>query len=198
MMKKFIAVALLVATLCTLLTLTSCGNEYRLGLGVQYSATAPTDAEEDKAGATTAAYTVCAMTIDKKGKIASCSFDSFDAKLEYSASGAYTALKSLKTKREQGSDYGMVAYGGSKLEWFEQADALAKTLVGKSKAEIAGLVTADGKGSDEVITAGCTITVSDFIKAAEKAYAAAEKATAGSESSITLSVKSTQSGANAT
>lgn len=203
-MKKIVSLLLLVTMVLTLLALTSCGSEFRLGLGVEYSATAPTDAEaatDDtaaKAGATTATYTVCALTIDKNGKITACTFDAFDAKLEYTATGENVVLKSLKTKREQGTDYGMVAYGGAKLEWFEQADALAKTLIGKGKADIASLVTADGKGSTEVTTAGCTITVSDFIKAAEKAYAAAEKATATSAEGVTLSVKSEQSGKAAT
>ena len=56
-----------------------------------------------------------------------------------------------------------------KAEWYVQADAFAKQLVGKTASEINGLQAADGHGNDAVISAGCTIYVTDFVKAAVKA-----------------------------
>jgi len=202
-MKKLISLLLLLTTCLSLFAMTSCGSEYRLGLGVIYNATNPTDAlggegDEVDLGVTTATYTVCAMTLDKDGKIVACTFDTLETKLQYSHDGKAVEITSLKTKREQGKDYGMVAWGGSELEWFEQADAFATVLVGKTKGDIASLATADGKGNSDVITAGCTITVSDFVKAAEKAYAAAESGTVVKDSAVTLSVNSTQTKADAT
>ena len=62
----------------------------------------------------------------------------------------------------------MVAYGGATKEWFEQADAFDAACVGKTTAEIAGLAADDGKGNADLQAAGCTITVTGFVKAATK------------------------------
>ena len=62
----------------------------------------------------------------------------------------------------------MVAYGGAAKEWYEQAAAFDSACVGKTAAEIASLVAEDGKGTEEVQSAGCTIYVTGFVKAASK------------------------------
>jgi hypothetical protein len=72
------------------------------------------------------------------------------------------------SKRELGANYGMVAYGNAAKEWFEQADAFNALCVGKTVAEIVALCGADNYGTDEVKTAGCTILVDGFTKAADK------------------------------
>ena len=77
--------------------------------------------------------------------------------------------KAVLSKKEQGTSYGMVAYGGAAKEWFEQAAAFDAACIGKTKAEIASLLASDGyHGVDELMTAGCTIGVTGFIKAATK------------------------------
>ncbi len=206
-MKKIVSVALILVMTFTLVALTACGGketDTRLGLGVVYTASATTDFEagdgedvNDKNGTTTAAYTVCALTIDKDGKITACKFDAFDATLEYNGAGE-GIVSNLTGKYALGNDYGMKAWGGATLEWFEQADKLASVLVGKTGADIKGLVLDTGYGSSDVITAGCTITISDFIEAAEAAYTAAEAATAIEGEGVTLTVTSTKNIVNAT
>ena len=62
----------------------------------------------------------------------------------------------------------MVAYGGSAKEWFEQAAAFDAACIGKTAAEISGLMAEDGKGVDTLQEAGCTIYVTGFVKAASK------------------------------
>ena len=76
--------------------------------------------------------------------------------------------KAVVSKKEAGTNYGMVAFGNAKKEWFEQAAAFDAACVGKTGAEIAGLVAADGKGVADLQSAGCTVYVTGFVKAAEK------------------------------
>ena len=62
----------------------------------------------------------------------------------------------------------MVAYGGAKAEWYKQAAAFDAACVGKTVKEIASLMGADYKGVADLQTAGCTVYVSGFVKAASK------------------------------
>ena len=62
----------------------------------------------------------------------------------------------------------MVAYGGAAKEWYEQAAAFDSVCLGKTAGEIEGLIGEDFKGTEEVQTAGCTVYVSGFVKAASK------------------------------
>ena len=62
----------------------------------------------------------------------------------------------------------MVAYGGATKEWNEQVAAFDALCIGKTAAEIATLVAEDGKGVEDVQTAGCTIYVTGLVKAASK------------------------------
>ena len=62
----------------------------------------------------------------------------------------------------------MVAWGGAEKEWFEQADIFASLCIGKTAAEVVALAAGEGYGVDAVKTAGCTILVDGFTKAADK------------------------------
>ena len=57
---------------------------------------------------------------------------------------------------------------GVTLEWYAQAAEFDKALAGKTAAEIGGLVV-EGYGSEELQTAGCSISVGDMVAAAVKA-----------------------------
>ena len=72
------------------------------------------------------------------------------------------------SKRDQGDSYGMVAYGGAAKEWNQQAAAFDAACVGKTAQEIQGLMGEDYKGVADLQAAGCTIYVSNFVKAATK------------------------------
>ena len=68
----------------------------------------------------------------------------------------------------------MAAYGtdlngdGVVKEWNEQAAAFDAACVGKTAVEIEALVGADGYGVADLQTAGCTMAVSGFAKAAAR------------------------------
>ena len=76
--------------------------------------------------------TVAAVTVDADGKIVACRFDTMQSTVAYTTDGKAVGSPEAKTKRELGKDYGMVAYAGAKLEWFEQANALEKLVAGKT------------------------------------------------------------------
>ena len=65
-------------------------------------------------------------------------------------------------KKHDGSD-------GKVLEWYAQAAEFDKALVGKAAADFASLADAEGYGSGDLATAGCTINISDMVKAATAA-----------------------------
>ncbi len=198
-MKKFLSILLVSLLLLGTLTLFGCGKaeELKLGLGVYTYYEKITSADDDVKGKAQTVATAAAVLVDADGKIVDCVLDCADNTLEFTSNGNAIAKSDMKTKGEQGESYGMVAYGGASKEWFEQADAFEALCKGKTLDEVKALAADGGKGSDEVISAGCTIAVSDFVLAIEKAVnnASASKATA--EHTLKLGIVSTQSGSDA-
>ena len=192
-MKKFLSILLAVLMVVSLFALASCGNTdgdtkdtsndtqnndgadkietLKMGLGVYSVYGDATSADGDMNGSASVATTAAAILIDKNDKIVKCVFDTVDASVGYSSTGAVVISDEYKTKGELGTAYGMVAYAGAKLEWFEQVDALCNTFEGKTLDEVKAMIVDGYKGNDEVIAAGCTIGIADFIYAIEKAFA---------------------------
>jgi len=174
---------------------TTVPNETTLKFGSGLYVTAPsvTDATEDKDGSGKVDVTVAAVTVDAEGKIVSCALDTSSNTVNFTADGKAVAKDEFKTKYEQGNDYNMVAYGGATKEWFEQADAFEALVAGKTLDEVKALVAEENKGTDEVINAGCTIMINEFVGAIEKAYnAAAESAvTAADTLKVTAATEQT-------
>lgn len=170
-MKKSL-VMLLCAVLAISTLLVACGESkgLKFGFGVDISTPAVTDATADKNGSGKLDVTFAALTVDADGKIVACALDTASNTVNFTADGKAVAATEFKTKYEQGQGYNMVAYGGAKKEWFEQADAFEKVVVGKTLAEVKALVGADKKGNGEVVAAGCTIMINEFVGAIEKAY----------------------------
>ncbi|MCI6588557.1 MAG: hypothetical protein MSD70_06675, partial [Clostridiales bacterium] len=80
-----------------------------------------------------------------------------------------------QTKNELGAGYGMAVASPIGKDWFEQADALATWCIGKTVEEVLGMQTLESGAPDEAdLKTGCTIGVGDFLKALEKAAAAAK------------------------
>ncbi|MBR2952153.1 MAG: hypothetical protein IKC43_04170 [Clostridia bacterium] len=174
-MKRFIALSLCLLMLLGAV-LVGCAKEeakVKFGLGVYASAPTASDATADKNGAGKIDVTFAALTVDKDGKIAAVELDTASNEIAYTADGKAVAKTEFKTKYELGNDYNMVAYGGAKKEWFEQVDAFEKLIVGKTLAEVKALVAEKNKGNEEVVNAGCTVMINEFVGAIEKAFAAA-------------------------
>jgi len=188
----------LVIVLCFVLAfgamLTGCGEStLKFGAGVYVTAPTVTDATADKDGSGKIDVTVAAVTVDAAGKIVSCALDTASNTVNFTAEGKAVAKSEFKTKYELGKDYNMVTYGGAKKEWYEQADAFEALVAGKTLEEVKALVGEDKKGNTDVINAGCTIMINEFVGAIEKAYnaAAESKATAKNVLKVTAATEQT-------
>ena len=200
-MKKLICIVLSILMLATAVAFVGCDKApetLKMGLGV-YTATPTTaDASEDKEGQGKVAITAAVITVDAEGKVVACQLDTADLTVKFTADGKAVANDGFKTKYEQGKDYNMVTYGGAAKEWFEQADAFEAFVVGKTLDEIKALVAEGNKGNSDVIAAGCTIMIHEFVGAIEKAFANLTDSTATAESALKLGMNVEQTTADAT
>lgn len=170
----------------------------KFGSAVYVSAPSATDATEDKEGTGKLDVTAAAVTVDADGKIVACDLDTASNTVKFTVDGKAVANDEFKTKYELGNDYNMVAYGGSVKEWFEQADAFESVVVGKTIDEVKALVAAEGKGTDDVINAGCTIAITEFVGAVEKAYNAAAESAVTANDTVKVTFATEQTVADAT
>jgi uncharacterized protein YuzE len=125
---------------------------------------------------------ITATAFDKDGKVAGVIIDNAQTKIEFDKTGKVTTDKNgeFKTKVELKEGYGMIKASSIKKEWFEQADALGKWMVGKSVDEIKGMKT---KKKDDAhpavpdvaeLTSSVTVSVQDYIAAVAEASANAK------------------------
>lgn len=135
------------------------------------------DVTDEADGEIEVSTTVVATALDAEGKVIVASTDTAQAKFTFDAKGVSTTdtTAAIKTKYAKGTEYGMAAYGsdlngdGVVKEWNEQADAFNAALVGKNATEIGALAIETGYGAADLQAAGCTIHVTDMVKAAVKA-----------------------------
>ena len=148
----------------------------KLGLGVATNIAKSTDAgEEDGVAQAYTNYSV--VTTDKDGKITSSIIDASQSDVKFSAAGAITSDLAVapQTKQELGADYGMAKASSIGKEWFEQADALAQYVVGKTVDEVKGIaVTEEGVPSDADLASSVTIHIGDYTSVIDKAVANAK------------------------
>lgn len=198
-MKKIIISLLCLATL-PCFSLTSCGKQSEqisFGMGVYSYYSSADDASEEKDGSAAAVHTAAAVLIGKDGKILDIDLDTAECTGEYSMHGSFIEKEKFSTKKELGDSYGMAKYGtdrddnGKVLEWDEQAEAFENTVKGKTLEQVKALAS-NSYGTEDVIKAGCTIAVSDFVKAIEKAFANARTYTQHADE-VELGIVSVQS-----
>ena len=147
--------------------------EYKLGMGVVV------DTATSETGNAQVDATVAAVVTDADGKIVVCRIDVAQNKMTVT-DGAVEADKTFLTKMELGDDYNMAKYGtsmdwngdGVVKEWYDQAKAFEAYVVGKTAAEVNSIETKEVEGAgyiiaadDALLSAGCTIQITDFIKA---------------------------------
>lgn len=204
-MKKIVSLSLVVILLFSILSMSACSDKkkndmqpLKLGIGVKYYSDKPISAEGAQNGKGQLTTTVAAVLLDSEGKIVKCAIDTAEAVAEYTSDGKYLLGESFKTKYELGDSYGMKSIGGAAKEWYEQIDALTSLAVGKGIEEVRALVADGGKGSSDVIKAGCTIEVSDFVYALEEAIKNANTSDATKDSSLQIKISTAQSGKDAT
>ena len=163
----------------------------KTGIAIIPSISESTSATAEEAGAAKYDLTVAAVTVDADGVIASCAIDSVPATVNFDASGAVTtdlATAEIKTKNEQGADYGMVAWGGAIAEWDAQVAALCEYAVGKTVEELkTGAIDETGyapEGAD--LRSSATIYLGGYVTAIEKAVNNARELGASAGDELTL------------
>ena len=200
-MKKIVSLISCALLLVSLFAMTGCGSAnatLKFGSAAYVSAPTATDASADKDGAASVDVTVAAVSVDADGKIVACALDTMQNKLAFKADGKAVANTEFKTKYELGDGYNMVAYGGAIAEWYKQADAFETLVAGKTMDEVKALVADGNKGNDEVIAAGCTIMIHEFVGAIEKAYNAAAESDVTADSVLKVAAHTVQSTEDAT
>lgn len=198
MKRSFALILCMVVALTALVGCASKPATLKFGFGIYASAPAATDATADKDGSGKLDITFAAVTVDADGKIVACDVDTASNTVGFTADGKAVAAAEFKTKYEQGEDYNMVAYGGAKKEWFEQADAFETVVAGKTLDEVKALVGEDQKGNDDVVAAGCTIMINEFVGAIEKAYNAAAESNVTAEDTLKVTAATEQTCTDAT
>ena len=199
-MKKILSLSLVLLMMFSVLSLAGCGKAepLKMGIGITAQISEIKNADGETDGSADSVATFAAVLLDKDGKIVKCAIDTANNALAFTSEGKAVAAGELPTKGEKGDNYGMKAYGGAKKEWYEQADAFAALVKGKTAQDVKALVATDGKGNTDVVNAGCTIYVTDFVKAVEEAINNAKESSAKEGDVLKLGIISTQSGKDAT
>jgi len=148
----------------------------KLGLGVKTNIEKSKDAGESD-GTAQAYSSYVAVTFDINGKITSSIIDASQTDVKFSKEGKITSDKNekYKTKNELGAGYGMAKASSIGKEWFEQADALSKYVVGKTSSEVSGIAvdqTTAPTGSD--LKSSVTIKIGEYVECITKANANAK------------------------
>ena len=145
-------------------------KEYELGFGYVPSL------KKSENGSIDFSAVIAAVVTDEKGIITACEIDAIQNKVNID-NGIIDPLaygNSFLTKRELAELYGMKAASSINKEWYEQAEYFSEYVIGKTLGQVSAIHTKNrsdgGKiAADEVIKSGCTIDVSDFIKAITEA-----------------------------
>lgn len=139
----------------------------RLTLGIEAAnASSDVTATDDRDLNAQVDVTVVALTADADGRVTSAIGDMAEPALTVAADGTVTAPDTVRSKLEQGDDYGMRGASALGKEWYEHSQGFCAYLKGKTEAELMRIPT---DGSDADLAALCTIDITDLQKAAAKA-----------------------------
>jgi len=137
----------------------------KLGLAANVDLTDSYDATAEADGLAYAYAYISAVTVDAEGKISSAVLNAIMLRINFNASGAITTdlTQVAVDKLAMKDDYGMRARSGIGAEWFEQANAFAEYIKGKTGAEVSGLaVDESGHPTDADVLAGTTVSITHF------------------------------------
>ena len=148
---------------------------FTLGVAAATVADESTAAAADKDGEVKM-YTDFAAAVVAEGKILAAVTDAVQPKITVNTLGDIVEKSFVATKRELKEDYNMAKYGasmdnngdGKVLEWYVQADAFVKYVVGKTGAEVKAMETKtldNGyviSADDALLSAGCTIQITSM------------------------------------
>jgi hypothetical protein len=142
----------------------------KLGLGVTTTIDRSTDAGAEDGLVQVYSY-YSAVTFAADGKITSCVLDASQNNINFSTAGKVTSdlTAPMQTKVEIGDAYGMKKQSKIGKEWYEQANAFAAYVVGKTSSEVSGIAMSEGKATDADLLASVTVSLGDFIATITKA-----------------------------
>ncbi len=148
----------------------------KLGLGINTNIAKSKDATAEAVGLAQAYSYYTATTTDADGKITSCIIDASQGNVNFDATGAITTDLTVapQTKQELKDAYGMKKSSGIGKEWFEQADAFAAYVTGKTVEDVKGIAMTDGVPSIADLTSSVTVHATDFVVIIDKAVANAQ------------------------
>ena len=148
------------------------GNATDLSLGIVSDMASSTDATEDADGVAFSTSTYAATATDADGKITACQIDCTQSKITIGSDGSVVEVpETVQTKKELKEDYGMAPVSPLENgEWYQQIAAFEAYVVGMTADEVAGIETVVNDsghevGTDEALTAGCTMEITDFMAA---------------------------------
>lgn len=144
------------------------GTDFKLGLACITHAEESTAATDDAEGVVKMYTEFGATVVGADGKILCAIEDEIQPQIGINKAGEITKKEFKGTKRELGSDYGMVQYGSSIAEWDAQSKAFTDYTVGKTAAEVRALETKKNDHgynvtTDETLSASCTIQITGMM-----------------------------------
>ena len=143
------------------------GDRAVLGVSVRND-TKDLTADDDHDVTAQVDITVTALTLDANDRVTGAIADVTEPALTVSADGTVSAPELVKTKLEQGDQYGMRGASALDKEWYEHSEGWCDYLKGRTRAEVASI---PDDGSDADLAAVCTISVTELQKAALAAFA---------------------------
>lgn len=144
----------------------------KLGLAVSTEMSKSKDATAEEAGVAQAYSTYSVVSTDADGKITSCYIDASQGEVNFDTTGAITSDLTVAplTKQELGEAYGMKKASSIGKEWFEEADAFAQYVTGKTSTEVTGIALDDkGLAADADLISSVTVHIGPFIAIVQKA-----------------------------
>ncbi|NLZ82346.1 MAG: hypothetical protein GX915_01615 [Clostridiales bacterium] len=190
-MKKFLALIIGLVVVMSLFTACSSGGgKAKTGLAIVTSTDNSSKDAGEEEGLAQADSTAVAVLVDSKGVITNCVIDVVQTKTKFNAAGEVTTdlASEFKSKHLLGEDYDMRKASPIGKEWFEQADALAEYVTGKTLKEVQGIAVDGGYPTADDLTSSVTINIGAMISAIEKAVNNAQELGASADDKLGLGI----------
>ncbi|HNW85703.1 MAG TPA: hypothetical protein PLP25_02360 [Candidatus Limiplasma sp.] len=146
----------------------------KVGVGITTSTDSSIDAADGQDGLCEAYSYYAAVAVNADGVVTACQIDSTKGAVTFDATGKITSDLSARvtTIKELGDAYGMKSASSIGKEWYEQANAFAAYVVGKTAADIQGIAVDEStKPTGADLTASVTLPVGPFQATVLKAIA---------------------------
>lgn len=152
-------------------TAAPAAGDVKTGLAVVTSVSKSKDAGEND-GLAQADSIVVGVLVDADGRILECVIDAVQTKVNFDKAGKVVTAKDMVfgSKTDLGDAYGMKQASSIGKEWYQEAQALADYVVGKTVEEVKGIAVDDkGVPTDADLASSVTIKIGGFVDAIEKA-----------------------------